>query len=183
MDISNISLIEIINMLFKKVLELLNITDITNINIAQITSNFISIMFISFIFIFLIWLIKAIGLYTMAKNNSDKYAFLAFIPYGCLYTKGAIIGKTKLYGIEINNPELLLPALVISMFLPFTKCITSIIFLFFYFGILYRLYQKQVPNLAVALLIFSIIIPILQPFFIFFIRNSNKSLNKQTKST
>ncbi len=172
MEMSNLGLMDMLEMTFKKILEMLNINNLNNIDFSKLTSQILSITFLVIVAIIFLWLIKAIGLYTMAKNSGDKYAFLAFIPYGCLYTKGAIVGNTKLYGIEINNTAILLPLLVLCMFLPFTKCLISMLFILAYFGVLYRLYQKQVPNYATVLLIFSIILPILQPFFIFFIRNA-----------
>ena len=42
-----------------------------------------------------LWLIRAIGLYKMAKKENDKYAFLAFVPYGGLFVMGRIIRKNK----------------------------------------------------------------------------------------
>ena len=162
MEMSNLGLMDMLEMTFKKILEMLNINNLNNIDFSRLTSQILSITFLVIVSIIFLWLIKAIGLYTMAKNSGDKYAFLAFIPYGCLYTNG----------IEINNAAILLPLLVLCMFLPFTKCLVSMLFIFAYFGVLYRLYQKQVPNYATVLLIFSVILPILQPFFIFFIRNA-----------
>jgi hypothetical protein len=109
----------------------------------------------------------------MARNRNDKYAFLAFIPYACLYTEGSIVGKTKLFGIEIEHTELVLPILLISTLFPFTCSISYFLLILSYYGILYRIYQQQVPNSAIVLIILSILFPILQPFFIFFIRNKN----------
>ncbi len=43
-----------------------------------------------------IWLIRAIGLYKMAKKNNDKLAFLAFIPYGGMFVMGRIIRKNQI---------------------------------------------------------------------------------------
>ena len=40
---------------------------------------------------FMLWIIRAIGLYKMAKAKDDKLAFLAFVPYGGTFVMGRII--------------------------------------------------------------------------------------------
>lgn len=42
-----------------------------------------------------LWIIRAIGLYKMAKKKNDKLAFLAFVPYGGTFVMGRIIRKNK----------------------------------------------------------------------------------------
>lgn len=161
------------NEYYRTFLEKIDLSEISNINFSEITSTLIYIALALITSAFLLWLLKAIGLYTMARKNGDEYAFLAFIPYGCLYTKGKIIGKTKLFGIEISHPEWILPLLLVAKMLPFGKMISMFLFTIFYYGILYRIYQKQTPNFAIILLILSIIIPFTQPFILFFIRNAD----------
>lgn len=117
------------------------------------------------------YIFKAIGLYTIMKKDGIKYAWTAFIPYASLYALGKTVGKTKLYGIEIENPEFVLPIILIANMLPFMCALSSIIFVLAFFGLIYRLYQKKTPNFAVVLTILSILLPILIPFFIFAIRN------------
>lgn len=118
-----------------------------------------------------LWLIRAIGLYKMAKNNNDKLAFLAFIPYGATFIMGRIIGKTKLFGIEITYPELVLPLLIITMLIPGSAALSTILFVFFYYGILYKLYKLKWKGFAAIATIISLFVPIFQPIFLFFIRN------------
>lgn len=120
---------------------------------------------------FALWLIKAIGLYKMAKNKNDKFAFLAFVPYGSSFVMGRIIGKTKLFGIEIDYPEYLLPALIVTMMLPVSASISTILFVFFYYGILYKLYKLKWKGFAAVALFISLFVPVFQPIFLFFIRN------------
>lgn len=120
---------------------------------------------------FVLYLLRAIGLYTMAKNEDKSFAWLAFIPFGCLYVTGKIVGKTKLFGIEIDYPEFVLPALFVASMFPVIGFITSIFFILALFGLLYRIYQMKTPNFAVILLVLSIIVPVLAPIFIFAIRN------------
>lgn len=169
MEVTNLNLQYAVNTGITKGLEFLNIY---KINILGISSVIMAILFSLCLICILLWLLKSVGLYTMAKKNRDEYAFLAFIPYANLYTRGKIIGKTKLFGIEVEHPEILLPILFICMMLPFTKLLTSVLFVFFYFAILYKIYQKQMPNFAIAGLILTIFLPILEPFFLFFSRKS-----------
>lgn len=176
MDITNLSITELLNMSISKIGELLKIN---NINFANLTSGIISTIFLLLTSSFVLWLLKAIGLYKMAKRNNDDLAFLAFIPYACLYTHGKIVGKTTLFGLEIDHPEYLLPLLTLALFLPFGKAIASILLIVFYFGILFRIYQKQTSKFALLLLLLSLILPISIPFIIFFIRNNNNNAKEQ----
>lgn len=117
------------------------------------------------------YIFKALGLYKMMKKDGIKHAWTAFIPYASLYALGKTVGKTKLYGIEIDNPEFLLPVILIANMFPFMCALSSIIFILAFFGLIYKLYQKKTPNFAVVLILLSILLPILIPFFIFAIRN------------
>lgn len=173
MEITNFNLQSLIETGLRKGLEFLNIY---KVDILALTSAIMLCLFAVSIVTIVLWLLKSVGLYTMAKKNRDEYAFLAFIPYASLYTEGKIVGKTKLFGIDVEHPEFLLPILFITMFLPFTKLICSILFIFFYFALLYKIYQKQIPNFAIAALLLTIFLPVLEPFFLFFIRK-NKSSN------
>ena len=119
-----------------------------------------------------IWLIRSIGIYTMEKKKNDKLAFLAFIPYGCLFIMGRIVGKIRLFGIEIEYPEYILPLLLFTMTLPFTSSLSTILFVLFYYGILYKLYKLKWKGFATVATVISIFVPIIQPFFLFFIKNA-----------
>ena len=170
-------LYELISTIVSKVAELLKapraeqIQQIDWSSIAAILSTISIILILSVIFLVSLYLIKSIGLYTMAKKQGKEFAWLAFVPFGCLFTYGLITGRTKIYGIEIDHPEYLLPALLISSCLPFVGCIGTIIFILAYFAMLYRVYQTRTPNFAVVLLILSIVIPLLSPIVLFAIRN------------
>lgn len=159
---------------FDMILERLDLSYLTNIDFSKITKNIIYIIIAITTSTIILWLLKSIGLYKIAKKNNDKYAFLSFIPYGCLFIKGRIIGSTKLFGIDISKPEIVLPLLILTAHLSFARSISFLLLMLFYYGILYRLYQKQVPSFAIVLTVISIFIPITQPFIIFFIRNSDQ---------
>lgn len=187
MSMYDMSLKNFMNTFMQKLgdfLKLPNSDKINEIDWASIQSIFttigVTLIIVSIVSI-LLWLLRAVGLYVAAKNKGDKLAWLAFVPYGCLYTMGSIVSDTKIFGIKIHKAELLLPALVLSMCLPFVSFISSIIFALVYFAILYRIYQKLSPNFAIIFLIFSILLPILHPLFLFFNRNGNKKQNEQSK--
>lgn len=168
---------EIVSTVVDKISELLNTPtaqEIQKIDWSSITAilGTISIVLIlTVIFLISLYLLKSIGLYTMSKKEGKDFAWLAFVPFGCLFTYGYITGKTKIFGIEIDHPEFLLPSLLISSCLPYVGCIGTILFIFAYFAMLYRVYQSRTPNFAVVLLILSIVVPIISPIVLFAIRN------------
>ena len=120
--------------------------------------------------VIVLYILKGIALYTINKKHDDKFAWLSFIPYGCFYALGKAVGKTKLYGIEVENPEFLIPGIVLAGIFPYTQTLCVLLFILAFYGLLYRLYQNKVPSFAIVLLILSILLPILPPFFIFAIR-------------
>ena len=168
---------EIISTIISKISELLNtptaeeIKKIDWTNIATILGTISIILIITVIFLISLYLLKSIGLYTMAKKEGKDFAWITFIPFGCLFSYGLITGKTKIYGIEIDHPEFLLPSLILSSCLPYVGPLGTILFILAYFGMLYRVYQTRTPNFATVLLILSIVVPVLSPIVLFAIRN------------
>lgn len=175
MDQNNLNSVS--DFLNKKIAEFLKLPDgqtLENLdwsNIGNIISIISGIFITVSLTVFVLWLIRAIGLYIMSKNRGDKLAFFGFIPYACLYTMGKIVGRTKIFGIEISHPEYILPLIVISMQLPFAAPIGLFLFVLVYNTLLYRIYQEQCRNFAVILTVFSFFLPFIQPFIIFLIRN------------
>ena len=168
---------ELVSNIISKVSDFLNTPtseEIQRIDWSSITAilGTISIVLIlTVIFLISLYLLKAIGLYVMSKKEGKDFAWLAFVPFGCLFTYGFITGKTKIFGIEVERSEFLLPALLVSSCLPYVGCIGTVLFIFAYFAMLYRVYQSRTPNFAVVLLILSIIVPIVSPIILFAIRN------------
>lgn len=168
---------EIITMIINKMSEMLNaptseqIQNIDWSNISAILGTISLVLIGTILFVIALYLLRAIGLYTMAKKEGSDFAWLAFIPFGCFFTYGLITGKTKIFGIEIDHPWLLLPALMLSTFLPYVGPFATILFLLAYYAMLYKVYQTRTPNFAVVLLILSLLIPILPPIILFAIRN------------
>lgn len=117
------------------------------------------------------YILKSIGLYKMSRKENTSFAWLSFVPYGELYLIGKVVGKTKIYGIDISHAEYVLPIILLSNALPFTCGIPTVLFILAFFGLLYRLYQKKTPNFAVALTMLSVLFVPLVPLFIFSIRN------------
>lgn len=168
---------DLLSSIMDKISELLNVPNSEQImqidwsSITAILGTISIILILAIIFAVTLYLIKSIGLYTMVKKQGKDFAWLAFVPFGCLFTYGFITGKTKIYGIEVDHPEFLLPALMITSCMPYVGAIGIILFVLAYFGMLYRVYQTRTPNFAVVLLILSILIPILSPIILFAIRN------------
>lgn len=168
---------DLLSTIMDKISELLNAPNSEQVmqidwsSITAILGTISIILILAIVIAFSLYLIKSIGLYTMVKKEGKDFAWLAFVPFGCLFTYGLITGKTKIFGVEVDHPEFLLPALMLTSCLPFVGCIGTILFILTYFAMLYKVYQTRTPNFAVVLLILSIIIPILSPITLFAIRN------------
>lgn len=168
---------ELVSSIISKISELLNAptsAEIQKIDWSSITAilgTISLVLILAIVFAVTLYLLKSFGLYTMSKREDKDFAWLAFVPFGCLFTYGFITGKTKILGVEIDHPEFLLPSLMLTSCLPFVGCIGTILFILAYFSMLYRVYQSRTPNFAVVLLILSIFVPILSPIILFAIRN------------
>ncbi len=172
-----IKLHEAFNMVMDWLNDILNVptsNQVMNINWTSIASiiGTISLMLIFVtIAILVLYFLRAIGLYTIAKNRNRSFAWLAFIPFGCFFIYGIILKKTKLFGVEIDHPELLLPALLLSSFLPYVGPFASVLFILCKFGLLYRIYEMQAPRHAILYLILSIFIPVAPAIILFGIKD------------
>lgn len=155
-------------------LNLPNAETLKNINWSDIKGAFMVIGITALLIFFsciVMYILKSIGLYKMLKKENSAFAWLSFVPYGWLYAVGKILGKTKIYGIDISHAEYVLPLILLSSSLPFTCGIPTLLFILAFFGLLYRLYQKKTPNFAVVLTILSVLFVPLIPLFIFAIRD------------
>ncbi|MBQ8042538.1 MAG: hypothetical protein IJ272_00095 [Clostridia bacterium] len=168
---------DIVSSIIGKASELLNAPTAEQIqridwsSITAILGTISIILILTIVFLISLYILKSVGLYVMAKKEGKNFAWLAFVPFGCLFTYGFITGKTKVFGIEVDHPEYLLPALLVSSCLPYVGCIGTVLFILAYFAMLYRIYQTRTPNFATVLLILSILVPILSPIILFAIRN------------
>ena len=140
-------------------------------SITNILGTISIILILAIVSIIAMYILRAIGLYVMAKKEGSDYAWLAFVPFGCFFTYGFITGKTKIFGVEIDHAWALLPALLLSSALPYVGTFSTLLFILAYYAMLYRVYQSRTPNFAAVLLILSILIPILPPIILFAIRN------------
>lgn len=167
----------------KKIADFLNLPDVQtlqNVDWTNLNSIFslISSKLIATIFtVAFLWLLYSFGIYKMAKKRDDNLAFLAFIPYFSFYTIGKIVGPIKIYSIEITKPEYLLPAIILSMYLPFTGTISVILFVIIYNTFLAKIYKRTCYNLYYFLTIVSILFPFLQPIILFAIRNKLEDIS------
>jgi len=106
---------DLLSTIMDKISELLNapsseqVMQIDWSSIATILGTISIILILAIVIAITLYLIKSIGLYTMAKREGKDFAWLAFVPFGCLFTYGLITGKTKIFGVEVDHPEFLLP--------------------------------------------------------------------------
>ena len=165
------------NMLIDKMKDVFNaptqeqINNLDWSNISNVLKTISIFLILAIILIITLYILRAVGLYVMAKKEGSSFAWLAFIPFGCFFTYGFITGKTKIFNIQIDHAWALLPAILISTTLPYVGTFSTILFIIVHYAMLYRVYQTRTPNFAAVLLILSIIIPILPPIILFAIRN------------
>ncbi len=170
---------DIISTIMSKVSQLLDtptsqeIQKIDWSSIATVLGTISIFLILAIIFCIMLYILKSVGIYTMAKKEGKDFAWLAFVPFGCLFIYGLILGKTKIFGVEVEHAEFVLPILFASSYLPFVGPISTILFILAYFAILYKIYQSRTPNFAVVLLLLSIIVPIASPIILFAIRKNN----------
>lgn len=161
----------------KKIADFLKLPDVQTIqnvdwkNINSILSLVSSTLVATILTVLFLWILYSYSLYKIAKKRKDDLAFLAFVPYGFLYTLGKIVGPIKIFRIEISKPEYLLPAIVLSMYLPYTSTISVILFILVYGSYLSNIYKNTCNNLYWFITITSMLFPFLQPFILFAIKN------------
>jgi predicted PurR-regulated permease PerM len=143
-----------------------------------------------FIFILLavavvMYIFSALALYKMASNRNINNPWFAWIPFLNLYLMGEIIDQRVYLGeLEIPYAQLVLPlgslavGLISSLLgaIPYIGAIIAFIlpiaWAIYVFAAVYRLYKLYKPGSAVLYLILSIIFSILQPIFMFTMRNN-----------
>ena len=143
---------------------------IMNIDWSSLTSiigNISLILIFTTLAILVLYFIRSIGLYTLARNNNRSFAWLAFIPFGCFFIYGIILKRTRIFGVDVDHPEYLLPALLLSSFLPYVGPFATFLFIICKLGLLYRLYEMKTPKYATLFLVLSIFIPLAEPFIIY----------------
>lgn len=167
---------EIIQSIINKASDILNVPNaenISKIDWSSITSiiGTISILLILTIAILVtLYLLRAIALYQMAKRENKEFAWLSFVPFGCFLSYGIILGKTKIFGVEIDHTYLLLPALILSSAMPYVGCFSSILFIAVKYAMLYKIYESRNKNFATVLIILTILLPFISPIILFALR-------------
>lgn len=167
---------EIIQSIINKVSDALNVPNaenISNIDWSSISSiiGTISIILILIVAIIItLYLLRAIALYQMAKKENKDFAWLAFVPFGCFFSYGIVLGKTKIFGVEIDHTYLLLPALMLSCAMPYVGCFATILFITVKYAMLYKIYESRTKNFATVLIILTSILPFISPIILFTLR-------------
>lgn len=167
---------EIIQSIINKVSDILNVPNaenISNIDWSSISSiiGTISIILILIVAIIItLYLLRAIALYQMAKKENKDFAWLAFVPFGCFFSYGIVLDKTKIFGVEIDHAYLLLPALMLSCAMPYVGCFATILFITVKYAMFYKIYESRTKNFATVLIILTSILPFISPIILFTLR-------------
>lgn len=135
--------------------------------------------FVLFIFTILgliLYFLQAYGLYKMAENRGLENSWLAFIPVANLYIMGQLTGPFNLAGMELRQPELILPILTIVSIglsgVPVLGAIANVLVIVLGIVALYYLFLRYIPSSAILYTILSVVFPPLGAIFIFRLRNN-----------
>ena len=115
----------------------------------------------AFVFAIAAYVLIALALMTMAQNKGIEYPWLAWLPVGNMYIVGKIIGKLNVFGIEIENPEMVLPIASLAGFflaaiplIGFLLSLAVMVLSLVAFYNLIEMYKKGSGALYLILLIF-----------------------------
>lgn len=135
------------------------------------------LLFIITIMGLILYFLQAYGLYKMAEKLELENSWLAFLPFTNLYIMGQITGPFNLAGVEVRQPELVLPLLslasVVLNGIPLIGLLASIAAAILGIGTLYFIFKRYNPTSAVLYTVLSVIIPPLGAVFVFQLRNNS----------
>lgn len=149
---------------------------LTDENIAVIVSLIATYLFIIAIVGLVLYVFQSLAFHRLAKNKNIELAWLAWVPIAQNYIFGKILDDKVPFGSKIipYAPIILMVAPIAASLIamiPYIGWIFPIASYVYYCLALYRLYKLYKPESAVLFLVFSVIFPIVVPFFIFAIRN------------
>ncbi len=150
-----------------------------------------TILIIVFLIGLVMYLLQSIGLYKIGQRAGIQNSWLAFIPPFNLYIMGKVLGpdRVRFLGQNITNPEVLMPLtpFIMGAIAPFTSTASGgvgalLYLIFLVVNILgaifllvcnYQFLKMFKGDSAKLLFVVSIIFPIVWPFIIFSMRNSD----------
>jgi hypothetical protein len=121
----------------------------------------------------ILYVIMALGMQTMAKKLGIENPWIAWIPIVSVYTLGKIAGdQITIFNKVISRLGLILViggiCTAVIGFIPYLNFLVGIAYAIIYYVALYKVYRIFVEDSATLYLVFSIIINVTAPFFIFF---------------
>ncbi len=125
------------------------------------------------IFNLIFYLIFAYSLYVMAKKRSLEIPWLAWIPIANMYLVGKMVGDIKIFSLNLNNMEIILPlafALWAGLaYVPLVGFVLSAIGLLVIVIAFHKLYETFDKENAFILTILTAILPVIATPIIMFI--------------
>lgn len=129
------------------------------------------------IFSIIFYLIFAYSLYLMAKKRNMEIPWLAWIPVANMYLVGKMVGDVKIFSLNLNNMEIILPlafALFVGLaYVPLVGFILSAMGLLVLVVAFHKLYEKLDRENAFIFTILTAILPVIATPIIMFV-NRNK---------
>jgi len=120
----------------------------------------------------ILYIIMALGMQTMARKLGIENPWIAWIPVVSAYTLGRIAGdKITIFNKVIPKLGLVLLiggiAIGAISFIPYINVLAGIAYAIVYYVALFKVYRIFAEDSAVLYLVFSIIINVTAPFFIY----------------
>lgn len=125
------------------------------------------------IFSIIFYLIFAYSLYMMAKKRNMEIPWLAWIPIANMYLVGKMVGDVKIFSLNLNNMEIILPlafALFVGLaYVPLVGFILSAMGLLVLVVAFHKLYETFDRENAFILTILTAILPVIATPIIMFV--------------
>lgn len=130
-------------------------------------------IFVLMILVIVLYVLAALGMQAMARKLGIENPWIAWIPVVNVYTLGKIAGdQVTIFNKVISKlgVVLLVGGICIGIisFIPIIGLLAGIAYAVIYFVALYKVYRIFAENSATLYLVFSIIISVTAPFFIYF---------------
>lgn len=126
------------------------------------------------------YVLFSLALMQMASNSGIENAWLAWIPIGNLFIVAKVIKELNVFGFEIPNLEMALPAIALANILlswiPLIGFIISIAAAIVIIMALYKLVEMYKPESGILTVILLIIIAPVGAFMIYSIRNNTPAI-------
>ena len=138
------------------------------------------LLLIPIIFGIITYVLSSLTLMQMASNSGIENAWLAWVPIGNLFIVAKLIKELNIFGFEIPNLEMALPAIFVANILlsriPIIGFLISILAFIVVAMAFYKLIEMYKPNSGILTIILLVIIAPVGAFMFYSIRNNSPAI-------